>query len=192
MFVLHTGKRNKWPLLVLVILLVSVDSQHLFDLWELKLILRSKTMTIFWRPNLEVNVEWLNKRGVKTQTALIPFGNYAVFSYSWSDVWLFLFWPIFPPLLAKRASCIEFSLLTLCTTRVKISRVCCESDEYFSLTVTTMWHGRRITKQTTSAPAPQLPPKKNMFNVLSSWKLDFSGTHWHFSVEWSNYSVKDI
>ena len=30
-------------------------------------------MTIFLRPNLEVNVEWLNKRGFKTQTALIPF-----------------------------------------------------------------------------------------------------------------------
>ena len=30
-------------------------------------------MTIFLRPNLEVNVELLSKGGVKTQTALIPF-----------------------------------------------------------------------------------------------------------------------
>ena len=37
---------------------------------------------------------------------------------------------IFPPLLTKRTPCIEFSLLTLRTTRVKISRFFYESDKY--------------------------------------------------------------
>ena len=39
------------------------------------------------------------------------------------------FFANFPPLI-KRAPCIKFSLLTFCTTRVKISHVFYESDKY--------------------------------------------------------------
>ena len=170
--------------------LVSVDSSAPFRLFEFS---EAKQWPFFGDLTLKLMLnDWINEMSKQKQLLFLS-ETMQLFSYSRSDVWLFLFLPIFPPLLTKRAPCIEFSLLKFCTTRVKISRIFCESDEYLCpLTVNTMWHGRRIMKQTWSAPAPHLPPKKNMFNVLSSRKLEFSATHWNFSVEWSNYSVKDI
>ena len=147
-------------------------------------------MTSFWRPNLQVNVEWLNKRGVKTQTALIPFGNYASFFVFLVGCLIVSFFTNFSVFIDQTRILYRVFTVDIVHNEGKNFAPLLRRDEYLCpLTVTTMWHGRRVIKQTRSTPAPQLPPKKNMFNVLSSWKLEFSATHWHFSVEWSNYSV---
>ena len=88
-----------------------------------------------------INVEWLNKLGVKTQTALISFlsGTVQFFSCSWSDVCLFLFLLIFSAFIDQTRALHQVFLLIVCTTGVKISRIFFESDEYlfiFSFRIT--------------------------------------------------------
>ena len=89
---------------------------------------------------------WMtNKRGVKTQTALISFlsGTMQFFSCSWSDVCLFLFLLIFPAFIDQTRALHQVFLLIVCTTGVKISRIFFESDEYlFILAYIFIWYNR--------------------------------------------------
>ena len=92
-----------------------------------------------------INIEWLNKRGVKTQTALISFlsGTMQFFSCSWSDVCLFLFLLIFPAFIDQTRALHQVFLLIVCTTGVKLSRIFFESDEYlFILAYIFIWYHR--------------------------------------------------
>ena len=104
--------------------LVSVDSSAPFDPWELKINSQKQNktkMTTFCDLTLNLMLNDWYKRGVKAQTALIPLlsGAMNFFFYSWSDVWLLLFLPIFSSFIDKPRALHWVFQLTLCTTRVK-------------------------------------------------------------------------
>ena len=78
---------------VLIKSFVSVDSSAPFRLMRAENKFseaNQKKYDHFLATNLDLNVEWLDKRGVKTQTALILFLSVTMqfFSCSWSDVCL--------------------------------------------------------------------------------------------------------
>ena len=80
--------------------------------------------------NLMLN-DWISEVSKHKQLLFFSFGNFAfLFSWSWSDVCLFLFLLSFPAFLDQTRALHQVFLLTVYTTGVKISRIFLESDEY--------------------------------------------------------------